>query len=79
MRSDVIKFCKACLSRISRKGGGRSLRLPLQPIPVGGPFHHVAVDVLQLPQTTSGNRYVVVFMDCFTKWPEPFAIPDQKT
>ena len=33
----------------------------LQPIPVGGPFHRVAVDVLQLPLTTSGNKYVLVF------------------
>ena len=50
----------------------------MQPIPVGGPFHRVAVDILQLPLTVSGNRYVAVFMDYLTKWPEAFAIPDQK-
>ena len=50
----------------------------MQPIPVGGPFHRVGVDILKLPQTTKGNSYVVVFVDYLTKWPEAFALPDQK-
>lgn len=45
---------------------------------MGGAFHRVAVDILQLPQTANGNCYVPVFMDYLTKWPEAFAIPDQK-
>ena len=36
------------------------------------------MDILQLPITASGNRYIAVFMDYLTKWPEAFAIPDQK-
>ena len=47
------------------------------PIPVGGPFHRMGVDVLQLPLTASGNRYVVVFADYLTKWVEGFVVPDQ--
>ncbi len=47
------------------------------PIPVGGPFHRMGVDVLQLPLTASGNRYVVVFADYLTKWVEGFGVPDQ--
>ena len=58
----------------SRKGPGRALRPQLQPIPVGGPFHIVGVDVLQLPPS---YKYAVVFMDYFTKWPEVFATADQ--
>jgi len=50
---------------------------PLHHIPVGGPFQRVAVDVLQLPPTVNGNRYVVVFMDYLTKWPEAYATSDQ--
>ena len=37
----------------------------------------VGVDVLQLPMSTDGNKYAVVFMDYFTKWQEVFAVPDQ--
>ena len=78
MRSDVRKHCRSCLTCASRKGPGRALRPKLQPIPVGGPFHRVGVDVLQLPLSHEGNQYAIVFMDYLTKWPEVFAVPDQK-
>ena len=78
MRNDVHTFCRSCLVCSSRKGTRRTCKPSLQPIPVGGPFHRLGVDVLQLPLTTRGNRYVVVFMDYLTKWPEAFAVPDQK-
>ena len=42
-----------------------------------GPFDRVGVDILQMPRTVRGNRYVIVFMDYLTKWVEAFAIPDQ--
>ena len=35
------------------------------------------MDVLQLPKSSRGNRYAVVFMDYLTKWPEVFATADQ--
>lgn len=37
----------------------------------------VGVDVLQLPPSFNGNKYAIVFMDYFTKWPEVFATSDQ--
>ena len=46
MHSDVRKHCKSCLTCASRKGPGRAPRPKLQPIPIGGPFHRVGVDVL---------------------------------
>ncbi len=49
----------------------------MTPIPVGGTFDRIGVDVLQLPLTQQGSRYAVVFMDYLTKWPELFAVPDQ--
>ena len=38
----------------------------------------MAVDILKLPLTTHGNRYVAVFAGYLTKWPDAYAIPDQK-
>lgn len=78
MRADVHRFCRSCLVCASRKGTGRPIRPPLTSIPVGGPFHKVGVDVLQLPLTTSGNRYVVCFLDYLTKWIEAFPVSDQR-
>lgn len=45
--------------------------------PCWWPVSRVAVDILQLPLTAQGNCYVV-FIDYLMKWPEAFAIPDQK-
>ena len=78
MHADVHRFCRGCLVCASRKSTGRSIRPPLTPIPVGGPFHRVGVDILQLPLTTEGNRYVVCFVDYLTKWVEAFAVADQR-
>ena len=45
------------------KGTGPSIKPALQAIPVGGPFHRMGVDVMQLPMTLEGNQYAVVFID----------------
>ena len=77
MLADARHYCRSCLTCATRKGTGRSSRPPLKPIEIGGPFHRVGVDVLQLPLTENGNRYVVVFQDYLTKWVEAFAVPNQ--
>ena len=60
-------------------GGGKLLRPPLQPISVQYPFQIIGVDVMQLPKTKSGNKYVLIFQDFLTKWPWVFTMPDQKS
>ena len=76
MRRDISQWCRACLTCASRNIG-KVAKPPLTPIPVGGPFDRVGVDVLQLPRTKRGNKYAVVFMDYLTKWPEVYATQDQ--
>lgn len=34
---------------------------------------------MELPKTESGNKYVIVLQDLFTKWPLVFPLPDQKS
>lgn len=55
-------------------------RAPLKPIVVSEPFEIVAMDIVgPLPLTEAGNKYILVFGEYLTKWPEAFPIPDMKT
>ena len=76
MRRDIRRWCEACLTCASRQVG-QTVRPPLTPIPVAGPFDRVGVDVLKFPRSASGNQYAIVFVDYLTKWPEVFATGDQ--
>lgn len=49
----------------------------MKPIQVSGPYERIAVDCMgPLPITENGNRFIVVFIDHFTKYIEAFAVPN---
>ena len=79
MYADALAYCKKCPDCAIVSGGGRQHRPPLKSIPVHRPFQKIGVDVMELPCTERGNKYVVVFQDMLTKWPMVYAVPDQKT
>ena len=78
MYTDAQEFSRNCGECATVTGVGRRSKPPLHPIPVQKPFQIVGVDIMELPITTRGNRYVIVFQDFLTKWPLVFAAPDQK-
>ncbi|UYV75940.1 K02A2.6-like [Cordylochernes scorpioides] len=46
---------------------------------VGTPFERIAIDVVgPFPKRDLGNKYILVIMDYFTKWPVAVPIPDQE-
>ena len=46
---------------------------------VGAPMERIAADVLgPLPTTDSGNKYLLVVVDYFTEWTEPFPMQRQE-
>ena len=79
MYTDAMNYANNCPQCAIVEGTGRRQKPLLQPIATERPFQIIGVDIMELPVTTQGNRYVVVFQDLFTKWPMVYPTPDQKT
>ncbi|GFW66771.1 retrovirus-related Pol polyprotein from transposon 412 [Trichonephila clavipes] len=79
VRADVEQWCKSCDACSARKGPKIRSRGKLHRYNVGAPFERIAFDILgPLPRTASGNKYLLVVMDYFTKWPEVYPIRIRK-
>ena len=78
MYRDAISCCKNCAECAIVSGAGRVQRPPLHPIPVQRAFQILGVDIMELPVTEQGNRYLIVFQDFLTKWPFFSPAPDQR-
>ena len=75
MYKDCEHWCKTCVDCAIRKTPRTARKAPLIPIPVEGPFDKLAVDILgPFPPSNSGNRYLVVFSDYLSRWPESFPV-----
>ena len=59
MFADVVHFTRNYPECAVVAGGGRVSKPPLHPIPVEKPFQIVGVDIMELPITETGNRYVL--------------------
>ena len=66
-----VKSCDQCQKRGKSQGKNE-----LHPIQVKAPFYQIGIDIVgPLPKTSKGNKFIVVVVDYFTKWPEAKAIP----
>ena len=79
MQRDVQDLCKTCDACATRKKAPRRNHAPLVTIKAGYPMQVVAVDILgPLPESESGNSFVLVAGDYFTKWMEAYPIHNQE-
>ena len=67
MRGDCEKWSRECPVCAYTREPRRNLP-PLHPIETSRPFELVCMDVLKLGLTSSGNRYLLVIIDHFSKW-----------
>ncbi|GET59960.1 DDE-type integrase/transposase/recombinase [Rhizophagus irregularis DAOM 181602=DAOM 197198] len=69
MKEDVEEYVKTCWNcQMRGKPRGKN---ELMPIKVNEPFEMIGIDIVgPLKETEKGNKYIVVAMDYFTKWPE---------
>ena len=77
LRGDVQTYIRSCTVCIARKSPCPR-KVPMGHVNVGHRWERVAMDLLDMSVTTTrGNRYVLVMVDCFTRWTEAFPLPDK--
>lgn len=78
MSRDIYKWCKKCVPCDARCTPIPRQKAPMKTITATAPFQKVAADILELPVTSRGNRYVLVVQDYFSKYVNLYAISDQR-
>jgi transposase InsO family protein len=79
MWKDIENFVRSC-DRCQTKKVQRSRAVPVKSMePPAHPFHTVAVDTLGPLPVSHGFKYIVVFIDYFTRWVIAIPVEDQTT
>jgi transposase InsO family protein/predicted aspartyl protease len=78
-RLTIEGWCRNCMVCQARKAPQRKARGKMQQYIVGEPMERVAMDILgPLPESLSGNKYILIIADYFTRWTEAYAMKDQE-
>jgi len=73
--ADINKWIQECRECQRRKPPHQAQQAPLDTIQSTFPFEKLSWDIMgPLPQSLSGNRYIVVITDLFSKWVEAFSV-----
>jgi hypothetical protein len=68
--------CDTCAANRGPRNRTRGLKNQYN---VGAPFERTAIDIAgPFPESDRGNKYLLIAMDYFTKWPEVYAFPNQE-
>jgi len=60
MYTDTVNFCSKCAECCIVNVAGNKRKPLLHPIPVKRPFQIIGIDIMELPRTAKGSRYVVI-------------------
>ncbi|XGW24486.1 hypothetical protein V3C99_006142, partial [Haemonchus contortus] len=76
MAQDIHKWTRQC-QRCFVHNPREKLVPPLKPIVTSRPYEIIGIDVLELGQTSKGNRYAVTVIDHFTKYAAAYPVADK--
>lgn len=77
MSKDIQLYCRACQTCATKKTAGRQHRAAMRRYDLGLPMEEIAIDIMgPFPVSEKGNKYVLVVVDCFTKWMEAYPLPN---
>ena len=75
MKEEAKLACANCVRCGVRKITTHALKGTLTSMAAGFPFERIAMDIVgPLPITSRNNRYMLVVIDYYTRWPEAFAL-----
>jgi transposase InsO family protein len=73
---DVAEWCKKC-TVCQARAPGKAAKASLKKLQTGARLQRSSLDILgPLPRTESGNRYILLITDYFSKWVEAVALSD---
>ena len=79
LSKDVKRYVNGCDVCARRKPSFTSQKAPMQIVQNGFPMDRLATDIMgELPLTESGNRYILVVSDYFTRWAECYPMPNME-
>ena len=80
MSKDCALYVESCSACNQSKRSGRKARAGLGTYHAGAPLERVHLDILgPFPRSLTGNCYVLMLIDQFTKWLECFPLPNQSS
>jgi hypothetical protein len=78
MKDFISDYCRSCGHCAAFTQSKSKKYASLGSCHVGEPIESVAIDILRpLSFTKNSNKYVIVMVDCFSKWTEAVGLPDQ--
>lgn len=78
MTQHIVNWVKSCNSCMEKRGHKPKVLAPLQRSEFPeGPFQKVAIDVVgPLPISDQGNKYLITYIDHFSRWCEAYPVPE---
>jgi len=73
----VENWCKSCAVCVAKKGPPDKGKSPMQIFNAGVPFKRLQILDL-FPSSVTRNKYLLVIVDCFTKWVEAFPLKNAR-